>query len=541
MNWESENKSYREIWKASASEASLVEFFMTSSENMNRLAPEVKAVVSFCPEEILEGLESACPLATMRNVSLLDDRTNDDRDTPSESRGYLGPLTAHKLYLELKKRARATIERFRCQKHDTQTGSDGAQLYLPDADRRLIFITDLSPWAMMAIMATASIHQVKTLREIFYRHLTFESFIGTQSPNSYEYSLMDFQTFSKHFGWLLIYHSGSLRNVTDLSFLTRQMTGSALDFLCEAKVSVLITGSDPCRWVAYCFVNTYFDQENSEDSVDAYHEVREFGEDSIQLDPLTAGHLDANLPIKGPREYFLAVLQARLRLIKAEWHVLVKRLETLVLEYIETCAILTTHQPTSGYNYIPTVRECNAWALRTMKLLQQLAQTLKTTIKQFESFEVDATFATVTAHASTSCIPAISTMVEDLRRYLQNLELLIETCNCYAKELSLHSRYAGVHDAKAQTKMAANGQKMAFIMFFVTPIALAASVLSMQPQVLPDSIKLNGASFFILVILFMILMSSAGGVLLNWGRIKHYMKRDLRLKSSERDLELQEL
>lgn len=109
-----------------------------------------------------------------------------------------------------------------------------------------------------------------------------------------------------------------------------------VDYLCEAQVSVLITGSDPWRWVAYCFVDTYFDQEDGE-SADAYHEDRDVDEDTgivVQPDPLTASEKDANLPISSPREYFLAVLRARIRLVKHEWHRLVRRLTELIGTYV---------------------------------------------------------------------------------------------------------------------------------------------------------------------------------------------------------------
>ncbi|KAH7136311.1 hypothetical protein EDB81DRAFT_693338 [Dactylonectria macrodidyma] len=559
MTWESENKSYREICGEVGS-VGLVECFMTKSENTNRVALEVEVVTKFCPEHILEELESACPMATTKNVSLLDDRTNDDTDRPSKFRVYLGPLNAYKLWLELQK------PRFRCRDLDARIDSDGTHPE-PDADRRLIFITNLDPWTMMAIIATASIHQVDALGSSFYRHLAFESFIGTHCPSS---GLSNFfQTFRLAFD-LPYYvfrraarrkpprdHRGkgpnaTLRQVIDLSFLTRMPAGSSppfeLNYLCQAQVSVLITGSDPWRWVAYCFVDNYFDQEDTGDSADVYHEEREVDEVAhvvIQPDPLTAGGLDANRPIKGPREYFLAVLRARLRHIRAEWQKLVSELETLIGKYPTSIQTTATHQATPNCHDIPTIMHSHAWAFQTIGILRKLKQTLKATIKQLESFQADEVFATVAEQAATSYIPTIREITEDFRKYQQKLEFLTEDCECYERrvgqKLTFQLSYVGANDAKAQASMTAYGQTMTFVMlFFFTPIALAASVLSMQPKVIPAPLRLNGASFIILVMIFMVLIWSAVGVLLNWDRIKQRIKATFKPDPGHEDLEYQE-
>lgn len=135
--------------------------------------------------------------------------------------------------------------------------------------------------------------------------------------------------------------NGPLRKVTDLTFLLRRPTGSSppieLDYLCEAQASLLITGSDPWRWTAYCFVDTYFESKEKRESVDGYDEERDVDEDSgvlFEPDPLTAGEQDTNLPIKGSREYFLTVLLARTRIVKTEWQTLVQRLEDLISAYV---------------------------------------------------------------------------------------------------------------------------------------------------------------------------------------------------------------
>lgn len=101
VGWQYENKPFLQVWKDSGSELSLVRFFMTESGAANPLMPVVELVAGFCPDKTLNELEHGSSSAPQATIALLDDRTNDG--TNSISRGYLGPLNAHKLYLELKK------------------------------------------------------------------------------------------------------------------------------------------------------------------------------------------------------------------------------------------------------------------------------------------------------------------------------------------------------------------------------------------------------------------------------------------------------
>lgn len=109
------------------------------------------------------------------------------------------------------------------------------------------------------------------------------------------------------------------------------------DYLCEAQVSVLITGSDPRRWVAYCFIDTYFDPEERRETVDFYHDdliIDEDSHSSYDRDSFTAGKRDANDPMSTPREYFLVVLDSRLRHVKDEWSVLTRGMSEMIKTYV---------------------------------------------------------------------------------------------------------------------------------------------------------------------------------------------------------------
>ncbi|KAF5646366.1 transcription factor SEF1 [Fusarium sp. NRRL 52700] len=85
----------------------------------------------------------------------------------------------------------------------------------------------------------------------------------------------------------------------------------------ETQVSCLVAGIDEDSWVAYQFVDTYY-QGKKPLAQDEQH--------GVKPDPLTGGLFDANLPIWTPREYFLIVYECRLKQVRHAMHNLVTRL-----------------------------------------------------------------------------------------------------------------------------------------------------------------------------------------------------------------------
>lgn len=95
--------------------------------------------------------------------------------------------------------------------------------------------------------------------------------------------------------------------------------------------------------MAYCFVDTYFEHEDRRESAESYHDNRLVDEDDdtsviCQPDPFTSGEQDAAYPILNPREYFLVVLESRLRHIKYEWRILVTKLRQIIDRYVSILA-----------------------------------------------------------------------------------------------------------------------------------------------------------------------------------------------------------
>jgi hypothetical protein len=88
--------------------------------------------------------------------------------------------------------------------------------------------------------------------------------------------------------------------------------------LYEAQTSVAVTGIDHWVWVAYCFVDTYFESKNMVEWYDKLTGTN--GRIRGRADPFAAGHIDAGKPIRTPREYFFKVFEIRTNEILKEWN-----------------------------------------------------------------------------------------------------------------------------------------------------------------------------------------------------------------------------
>lgn len=96
----------------------------------------------------------------------------------------------------------------------------------------------------------------------------------------------------------------------------------------------MVAGSDEYRWVAYCFVDTYFDTGESKETVQSYHEDS-LAEEGMFTDPLTLGERDADDPMHSPREYFLEVFRVRIDQVKREWEQVVANVQENIRKYVQ--------------------------------------------------------------------------------------------------------------------------------------------------------------------------------------------------------------
>jgi hypothetical protein len=130
-----------------------------------------------------------------------------------------------------------------------------------------------------------------------------------------------------------------LRKTQNVSFLNWKNSERA-GFLYEAQISCVVSGRDQDRWLAYCFVDSYFDaSEEERESVLSYHEDS-LGEHGTLMDPLTKGSSSESEPIERPSEYFLVVLLTRLRQVQREWQQVVAKVEQSIREYEEVWLLI---------------------------------------------------------------------------------------------------------------------------------------------------------------------------------------------------------
>jgi hypothetical protein len=127
-------------------------------------------------------------------------------------------------------------------------------------------------------------------------------------------------------------NASPLRQFLDISFLNPKSSKSS-NFLYEAQISCVVAGSDEYRWVAYCFVDTYFDVGEAKETVQSYHEDS-LADEGMFTDPFTFGERDADDPIQKPREYFLEVFRVRIDQVKCEWEQVVANVQENIRKYV---------------------------------------------------------------------------------------------------------------------------------------------------------------------------------------------------------------
>ena len=289
---------------------------------------EVEVVEDFCQGTKLEDVESGNGTAGYRRAVWLHDsvsRCSPDLEGSGCVRQHEIPMTATGLQRALKER------RFN---HEN----------LPDAARRLVYITDLDPACIQALAATASCHQTPVLRNAIYKHLAFQTSVAVKIPSA------GFLTFhlDLHLPFFLLRKSkppeasvGKLnskpqRRWTDLSFL--KIDNSDLQHqepkevwgIHEAQTSCVVTGSDDWRWVGYGFVDT---------EIDGF--LNDLSEDDLSFDQIAPGKLEANKPIWRPRDYWLKVFEIRIEQVRKEWEYLIHKVEISVNQYVRAQTLKT--------------------------------------------------------------------------------------------------------------------------------------------------------------------------------------------------------
>lgn len=298
-----------------------LEIFFAPSGNMESQF-EVEEIKSFCKgQSVTEVIQAQGPAGQDR-IAWIDDRSMKAAlEGSTYAREYKNPLSATGLFRELDK------PRFN-HKH------------LPDASRRLIYVTDLSPACIHALVATASSLQAEALRDAICNHLACQTSIAVKIPSA---GIRTFQLVlhlplfklerstpppkeSRGEG-----HTKPRRAWTDLSFLKLDACDSHGEVqdpkevwgLQEAQISCVVAGTDNWRWIGYGFVDTEIDGVLADSDPEEW-----------KFDQIAAQQLEVTTPIWCPRKYWIKVFEFRIGYVRKQWLHLIGILEGSVNQYV---------------------------------------------------------------------------------------------------------------------------------------------------------------------------------------------------------------
>jgi hypothetical protein len=295
-------------------------FFVLSERTKCPL--EVEVLGEFCRgtsfKDVREGKGTA---GTQKNI-WIDERTCLALEGSGEARLHSNPLTATGLLRALKE------GQYNCKD-------------MPDAARRLIYVTDLTPACVRALAETVSVFQGRVLRNAIFQYLQSQTSIAVKIPSA---RFLTFRLDLHLSFFILMPENGEEKSVEmepktakrgwiDLSFLksdelfSQPQQSAATWGIKEAQISCVVAGSDEWRWTGYGFVDAevdgFLDDPLSKD------------EDMLQ-DQIAAEELEANFPLWRPREYWMRVFEIRIDYVENQWHNLIHNLELVINQYVRT-------------------------------------------------------------------------------------------------------------------------------------------------------------------------------------------------------------
>lgn len=299
--------------RLNADEDDLGTFFVDCRDTATSL--EIEVLEKFClGGASLEDVKKGKGYAGSHRSIWLDDR-NGSPEAGAAVREYENPLTATGALRALEQ------PRFNHEK-------------LPDASRRLIYVSDLSPACIQALAVTASSLHTRALRSAVHKHLGFQPSIAVRIPSTgfltFELELhLPFFIFRKSTPPDELHDKAKKmpdRGWTDASFLKLDIQPSEPNevwSLQEAQISCVITGTDNWRWIGYGFVDAEVDGLLADSS-----------DIDLTFDQIGAGEIDASFPIWGPRDYWIRVFEIRSTQVRKEYEYLLHKLECAVNKYV---------------------------------------------------------------------------------------------------------------------------------------------------------------------------------------------------------------
>ncbi|KAI1847956.1 hypothetical protein JX266_006069 [Neoarthrinium moseri] len=483
--YQRENEHHvRELYESTDRNGNLIRIFMKDSREAERYSNQADLVVNFCENVTLARLESGSDPEILRPNTLMDDRKQDLYGEVGEvglCRRARGPFGPYGLYLELQKPRYTPIDMSR----DSQGPSANIDsLSLPDAERRIIYITDVTAWSILAIVATASYNQAVFLRGFVYNHLSFTTSVGVTIATGFPKYALEFHL--PFYAW----RKGSapfvdsrkddsgrsLRQVRCIDFFEEKPPGnehsSCEEHIYQAQVSFLVAGLDNSSYVSYCFLDTYQDGPDNDESVSTYYS-QSTAPRSRAMDPASGGKI--------PME-----------MVKDEWINVVTMIRQKMHPYTHGYSLSRHIQEALETNKrVEKLQRFYDWTHSTIRLLLDLIHTLSKTVDAWSEFYHTELGYFLNGHAQREAqIVSISISttrkhVNELRNLLKELQNQESLCNNIARELELHLALEDNKSTLIQLRTGENVKAITILALLVSPPSVTAAIFSMDGDILP--------------------------------------------------------
>jgi hypothetical protein len=310
-----------------------LELFFAASGNIDSRF-EVEEIKDFCLGSSLTDVISAKGSAGDQRIAWIDDGVSGPGlEGNKVARDYKNPLTATGLFRAL----------------DELRFNDEV---LPDAARRLVYVADLSPACIHALVATASGLQANGLRDAISKHLTFQTSIAVKISSA---GIRTFQL-DLHLPFFKLDTSkpppnglpqkGNVkprRRWTDLCFLELETRESQKEEhqdpnevwgIQEAHISCVVAGTDNWRWIAYGFVDIEIDGVLADTDLE-----------ELKMDQISAGKLEMTTPIWNARDYWIKIFEIRIDYVRGQWQYLIGELERSIDLYVRDLSYILLIPP----------------------------------------------------------------------------------------------------------------------------------------------------------------------------------------------------
>ncbi|KAF2467473.1 uncharacterized protein BDR25DRAFT_344857 [Lindgomyces ingoldianus] len=185
---------------------------------------------------------------------------------------------------------------------------------LNGAERRTLYVSHMTSSCAMAIIGTAPTRSIPILRKFLHNHLL--------SRTQFRISLSGTYTIEFHIPYFALREgppSLDNRRKGEDDFQAHKLLplprpGDEEAYYYEAQTSFLLTGIDERLYSVICFVDTFFESEQSRDS---------YLDTTSPLDAPSGGSLWLQYPVWNPRQYALAVQSHRIFQAREEWTALI--------------------------------------------------------------------------------------------------------------------------------------------------------------------------------------------------------------------------